>query len=133
MAAVKDRVTEEALSLPADARLSLIEELIASLNLPTSEEIELAWAEEAERRVAEIEAGEASLQPGEEVFARLRAKYRPATPLKPISTLSDQLPGRGAARCHRGVERWQLGSGSPAPAFIAPKCPLAVRADLAKP
>jgi putative addiction module component (TIGR02574 family) len=76
MAAVKDRVTEEALSLPADARLSLIEELIASLNLPTSEEIELAWAEEAERRVAEIEAGEASLQPGEEVFARLRAKYR---------------------------------------------------------
>lgn len=29
------------------------------------------WAAEAERRVAEIEAGRAELIPGEEVFARL--------------------------------------------------------------
>jgi putative addiction module component (TIGR02574 family) len=73
---VNDRVTEEALSLPVDARLQLIEKLITSLNLPTSDDIDRAWAEEAEHRVDQIEAGEAKLLPGEEVFARLRAKYQ---------------------------------------------------------
>ena len=38
-------------------------------------DIDHAWAEEAERRVTQIEAGEANLVPGEEVFSKLRAKY----------------------------------------------------------
>jgi putative addiction module component (TIGR02574 family) len=75
-AAANDRVTEEALSLPVDARLVLIEKLLTSLNLPTSEEIDRAWSEEAEHRLDQIESGEAKLLPGEEVFSRLRAKYR---------------------------------------------------------
>jgi putative addiction module component (TIGR02574 family) len=70
-----DRVTEEALSLPADARLGLVEKLLTSLNLPVDEEIDRLWAEEAERRVAQIEAGEATLIPGEEVFSKIRAKH----------------------------------------------------------
>lgn len=75
MTTTADRVIDEALSLPADARLLLVERVLASLNVPMAEEVERLWAEEAERRIAEIESGEAKLGPGEEVFARLRAKH----------------------------------------------------------
>ena len=76
MATTNDRVIEEALSLPADARLNLIEKLLMSLNLPTDEEIDRLWAEEAERRVSQIEEGKVKLVPGEEAFAKIRAKHR---------------------------------------------------------
>ena len=75
MAAMTDRVTEEALSLPADIRLNLVEKLITSLNLPIDKDIDRLWAEEAERRISQIEAGEVRLVPGEEVFSKIRAKY----------------------------------------------------------
>ena len=75
MTATTDRVTEEALSLPADIRLNLVEKLITSLNLPIDEDINRLWAEEAERRISQIEAGEVRLVPGEEVFSKIRAKY----------------------------------------------------------
>lgn len=70
-----ERLVEEALSLPADDRLKLVEKLLTSLNLPISDDVERLWAEEAERRVAQIEKGKARLIPGEEVFARIREKY----------------------------------------------------------
>ncbi len=75
MATTNDRVIEEALSLPADARLNLIEKLLTSLNLPIDEEIDRIWAEEAERRVSQIVEGEVKLVPGEEVFTKIRAKH----------------------------------------------------------
>lgn len=70
-----NRVVEEALSLPADMRLNLVDKLITSLNLPIDEDIDRLWAEEAERRISQIEAGEVRLVPGEEVFSKIRAKY----------------------------------------------------------
>jgi putative addiction module component (TIGR02574 family) len=76
MATTNDRVIEEALSLPANVRISLIEKLLTSLNLPVDEEIDRLWAEEAERRVSQIEEGKVKLVPGEEVFTKIRAKYR---------------------------------------------------------
>lgn len=75
MATTRDRVIEEALSLPADVRLSLVEKLLTSLNLPIDAEIDRLWAEEAELRVSQIEAGKVNLVPGEEVFSKIRAKY----------------------------------------------------------
>jgi putative addiction module component (TIGR02574 family) len=75
MATTNDRVTEEALSLPADVRLSLVEKLLTSLNLPIDEGIDRLWAEEAERRVSQIEEGKVKLVPGEEVFNKIRAKH----------------------------------------------------------
>lgn len=71
-----DRVIEEALSLPVDIRLTLIEKLLMSLNCPVDEEIDRLWAEEAERRIAQVEEGRAKFVSGEEVFAKLREKYR---------------------------------------------------------
>ncbi|MDP2862640.1 MAG: addiction module protein [Desulfobacterales bacterium] len=75
MTSTNDRVVEEALSLPSDVRISLVEKLLTSLNLPVDEEIDRLWAEEAERRVSQIEEGKAELVPGEEVFAKIRAKH----------------------------------------------------------
>jgi len=75
MATTNDRVIEEALSLPADVRLNLVEKLLTSLNLPVDEEIDRLWAEEAERRVSQIEEGKTKLVPGDEVFTRIRAKH----------------------------------------------------------
>lgn len=75
MAAVTDRIIEEALMMPAEIRLNLVEKLITSLNLPIDEEIDRLWAEEAERRISQMEAGEVKRVPGEAVFSRIRAKY----------------------------------------------------------
>jgi putative addiction module component (TIGR02574 family) len=75
MPTTNDRVIDEALSLPSNVRLSLVERLLTSLNLPIDKEINRLWAEEAERRVSQIEEGKAKVVPGEEVFAKIRAKH----------------------------------------------------------
>ncbi len=71
-----DKVFDDALALPSDARVMLVEKLLKSLNLPTQAEIDSLWAEEAERRVSQIDRGEVKLISGEEVFAKIRQKYR---------------------------------------------------------
>jgi putative addiction module component (TIGR02574 family) len=76
MAPVVNRVFDEALTLPANARMSLVDKLLASLNLPIQPEIERLWADEAERRVSQTDQGEVELISGEEVFSRVRKKYK---------------------------------------------------------
>lgn len=76
MAVVAEKVFNEALSLPSDARMSLVEKLLASLNLPTQTEIDRLWTEEAEQRVAQIDRGDVELISGDEVFAKIRRKYQ---------------------------------------------------------
>lgn len=70
-----DKVVDEALELPVEARIGLVDRILASLNLPTRSDIDRLWAEEAERRLAEIDRGEVDLVPGEEVFNKIRRKY----------------------------------------------------------
>ena len=76
MSAIANKVFEEALSLPSDERVNLVEKLLMSLNLPIQAEIDRLWVEEAERRVTQIETGEVELIPGDEVFAKIRRKYQ---------------------------------------------------------
>ena len=76
MPTISNKIFDEALSLPADARASLIEKLLASLNLPTQSEIDRLWAEEAEHRVTQIDQGEVELIPGDVVFEKIRNKYQ---------------------------------------------------------
>ena len=70
------RVFDDALALPADERLALVDVLLGSLNAPIDPQIARLWEDEAERRVAQIDSGEATLVDGETAFSRLRAKYR---------------------------------------------------------
>jgi putative addiction module component (TIGR02574 family) len=64
----------EVLSLAPAERSRLLDRLLASLDPdPAWEE---AWAQEADRREAEIAAGRSRWLPGEEVVARLRAQVK---------------------------------------------------------
>ena len=76
MTTVAKKVFDEALSLSAETRVRLIEKLLISLNLPRQPEIDHLWAEEAERRISQIDKGEVRLVPGKKVFANIRKKYR---------------------------------------------------------
>ena len=75
MASTIEEICNEALFLPVDARIGLVERLLISLNLPTKADIDRLWAEEAERRIVEIDRGDVELIPGEQVFDTIRRKY----------------------------------------------------------
>lgn len=62
-------------SLPIDMKLELIDHLLESISPPQSE-IDEAWKDEVERRIDEVESGKVKPVPGEEVFARLRERYK---------------------------------------------------------
>ena len=70
-----DKVINEAIELPADTRIGLVNRILISLNLPTQPEIDRLWAKESERRIAEIDSGEVDLIPGEDVFLKMHRKY----------------------------------------------------------
>jgi putative addiction module component (TIGR02574 family) len=76
MITVADKVYDKALSLPANDRIGLVERLLSSLNLPTQPDVDKLWADEAERRVAQIDSGDVELIPVETVFERIRQRYR---------------------------------------------------------
>ena len=71
----KDKLISEAISLPVEIRLQLVEKLLESVN-PSHKDIDELWAIEAERRVAEIEKGEVKTVPGEEVFRKLHNRLK---------------------------------------------------------
>ena len=64
----------EVLNLPPTERSHLLDKLLDSLD--PDPEWEEAWAREADRKEAAIEAGRANWIPGEEVVARLRAQLK---------------------------------------------------------
>ena len=76
MSKTSEKIIDDALELPADMRLNLVDRILTSLNLPTRPDIDRQWAEEAERRVAELDEGDAELIPADEVFAKIRGKYK---------------------------------------------------------
>ena len=71
----KEKLISEAISLPIEIRLQLVERILESLN-PSHKDIDELWAIEAERRVAEIEKGEIETVPGEEVFRKLHNRLK---------------------------------------------------------
>lgn len=62
-------------SLPIDMKLELIDHLLESIS-PSTKEVDEAWMDEVERRIGEVESGKVKLIPGEEVFARMRERYK---------------------------------------------------------
>lgn len=70
-----DKVYEDALALPTDDRLKLIDKLLHSTNIPTNPEIDRAWIEEIVIRNQKLEDGTAKLIPGEEVFEKIKKKF----------------------------------------------------------
>jgi len=78
--ATPEEIFRDAVALPPEARAELTERLIASLAEDVSPEITSAQLTEVRRRIAEVESGDATLIPGDEVLARVRnllAKHLP--------------------------------------------------------
>jgi putative addiction module component (TIGR02574 family) len=73
MTALTEKIYVEALDLPSNERLSLIDKLLESIS-PTVQSIQEAWIEEAEKRLAEYRAGTVSAIPGEEVFSKIHKR-----------------------------------------------------------
>lgn len=74
MNALAKKLADDALSLSDNDRAELADVLLLSLRPPGAEEIDQAWAEEAERRVKEIDSGEVELLDGEKVLQEARAR-----------------------------------------------------------
>ena len=60
----------EAVSLPVEERVLVVDSLLRSLNQPESE-IDRKWAAVAKRRLAELRSGAVQAVPGEEVFEKI--------------------------------------------------------------
>jgi putative addiction module component (TIGR02574 family) len=71
MAASRDDILREALSLPENDRAALIKMLIDSLDVDSDEDVEEAWRTEIERRAHELESGSVESIPWDIVKARL--------------------------------------------------------------
>lgn len=70
-----DEIEAAALALAPEARLRLTHVLVRSLGSADPEIIRGLWLNEAERRNAEMDEGSVNGVPGEQVLAKIRAKY----------------------------------------------------------
>jgi putative addiction module component (TIGR02574 family) len=75
MIALAEKVYEDALDLPTDDRLKLIDRLLHSTNLPTQKDIDEAWSKEVDTRSDRLENGTSKLIPGEEVFGKIKSRF----------------------------------------------------------
>jgi putative addiction module component (TIGR02574 family) len=76
MTAATTKLADKLLSLPCEDRIYLVDKLLKSLNAPSKEEVDKAWAEESERRIDEIESGNVQTIPGEQVFREIRKRLK---------------------------------------------------------
>jgi len=75
MEGFSEKIYEQAINLPIDERLILIDKLMISTNLPTQKDIDQAWSTEIERRCQALDRGDAKLIPGDEVFGKIRKRF----------------------------------------------------------
>ena len=65
------QILDEALGLPPVDRAELVEQILASFELPARQDIDAAWAQEAEDRIDAYERGEIGSLPASEVFKEI--------------------------------------------------------------
>jgi len=66
---------EQAIALPVEERALVLDSLLRSLNPPQSE-IDIQWAAEAKRRLAELRSGKVEAIPGEAVFESVWERFK---------------------------------------------------------
>jgi len=71
-----DKITQEALSLPKNLRIQLVDKLLASIEVDVDENTQKVWLTEAKRRRDEISCGVIQPIPGEEGMAQVREIMR---------------------------------------------------------
>jgi putative addiction module component (TIGR02574 family) len=69
-----NELIDEAVSLPIEKRVLIVDSLLQSLNQPNSK-IDEKWSEVAQKRLMEMRSGKIKPIPGEEVFKNIRGKF----------------------------------------------------------
>lgn len=69
-------LAQRARQLPREEREQLVDALLQSLNEPAVAQLDAAWADEIESRLAAYDRGEVTAVSAEEVFAKARALAR---------------------------------------------------------
>ena len=67
-----EKLRSQVLNLPELERADLAHELIKSLDAPEDKDIDAAWDQEIERRISQIDAGQAKLLDREEFRKKLQ-------------------------------------------------------------
>jgi putative addiction module component (TIGR02574 family) len=67
-----EKLLDDALHLPREARALLAEKLLESLDDDEDFEVTPEWKEEIHRRCRELDEGKAKLVPGDQVFKELK-------------------------------------------------------------
>jgi putative addiction module component (TIGR02574 family) len=75
MSGMFEKVYDDALMLPLDDRIHLVDCLLQSLNAPASDEVAQAWNEEIQRRVEEMDRGDEPSMSAAEVDAMVRKRF----------------------------------------------------------
>jgi len=71
-----EEILSAALALPPGMRAVLADHLLASLDGEDQKRIDALWAEEAERRIREIDEGKVEMIDGELVMQKLRSRFK---------------------------------------------------------
>jgi putative addiction module component (TIGR02574 family) len=70
------QILDDALGLPPVDRAELVEQILASFEFPARQDIDAAWAQEAEDRINAYERGEIRSSPASEVFKEIDQQAR---------------------------------------------------------
>jgi len=70
------KIEDQALHLPREERLQLLQRLVLSLEQPSEEELRADWLLEARRRADELDNGSVRTIPGEDVLKKARTLTR---------------------------------------------------------
>lgn len=70
MSATSEQILKDALALPPQERVELVEQLLATFQSPPDPSLAELWAREAESRLDAYDRGELSAVPAEEVFEK---------------------------------------------------------------
>ena len=71
-----EELTQDAMHLSEDQRITLAHRLLSSIEPPESEQIESAWNSEIKRRISSFRKGLVKTIPANEVFAQLDARLK---------------------------------------------------------
>jgi putative addiction module component (TIGR02574 family) len=74
MSEAAQKLAFQALALPCEDRILLVDQLLTSLNAPMQADIDAAWSEEVGRRIDQVDSGEVEMIPGEQAFAAIRER-----------------------------------------------------------
>jgi len=79
MDTVVEGIIAQALQMPPQARALIAERLLLSLEAESDMDVEVAWQQEVQHRMKEVEKGEIVCIPWEQVLQRLRGNAHVAS------------------------------------------------------